>query len=259
MTRTVRSWSESLVGFLTKMPVRGVLIVVFLLALFIELTSPGLIVPGAVALTALVALLAPPALIGMAGWWEIAAIGIGICLILVELLILPGFGVFGVLGLVSLFGGLVGTFIPDGSGGLFPGGAAQTNALYGIVTILLATATSGVGVYFIARHFGTIPFIGRLVLQDPEPAVDPALQIAGEAAGVGIGPRSVGVATTSLRPSGLVEVEGDVVDAVSEMGFIEQGTRVAIVKRRGLSWVVEAAGDDDQGPYDRDSDEGPRA
>ena len=245
MTRTDRSWSESLVAFLTMLPVRGVLIVVFLLALFIEMTSPGMVVPGGVALAALVALLAPPALIGMAGWWEIAAIGLGICLILIELLVLPGFGVFGVIGLVSLFGGLVGTFIPDGSGGLFPGGAAQTNALYGVATVVLATATAGVGVFFIAKHFGTIPFIGKLVLADgvarnDTGVEDDELRLAGERHEGGVRVGSAGVAVTPLRPSGTIDVEGEVVDAVSESGFIEADERVTIVARRGFSWVVES-------------------
>ncbi|MEM1186466.1 MAG: NfeD family protein [Planctomycetota bacterium] len=249
MTRTNRSWSEHLVSFLTLTPVRGILIVVFLLGLFIEMTSPGMMLPGGVALGALVALLAPPALIGMAGWWEIAAIGIGICLILIELLVLPGFGVFGILGLVALFGGLVGTFIPDGSGGLFPDTRdAQTDALFGVTTVVLAVAASGVGVYFIAKHFGTIPFVGKLVLSEAgvvptdEERVDP--ELAAAAPPVTTGPRvgAIGEATTPLRPSGSVEIDGDVVDAVADGAFIEAGVRVILLERRGFSWVVEPTG-----------------
>ncbi len=245
MVRTDQSWSEHLVAFLTNPIVRGILIVAFLLGLFVEMTSPGLVVPGSVALGALVALIAPPALIGMAGWWEIAAIGLGIVLIAVEILVLPGFGVFGILGLIGLFAGLVGTFVPDGTGGLFPDTAAgRSDLLYGVATIVLATFTSGVGIYFISKHFGTLPFIGKLVLsegvaRDAEERVDPELAAARPLPTAG--PRVGGVATTvsPLRPSGSIEIDGEVVDAVSESGYIESGAAVTIVARRGFSWVVE--------------------
>src|SRR5690606_15667467 len=118
LARLNETWSERMVVFLTSTPVRGVLIVVFLIALFIEMTHPGLILPGTIAALALVVLIAPPFLNNMASWWEIAAILAGIACIAAEIFILPGFGVFGVLGIVLLFGGLLGTF--TGSDGLFP-------------------------------------------------------------------------------------------------------------------------------------------
>ncbi len=255
MVRTEQSWSEHLVAFLTNPFVRGVLIVVFLLSLFIEMTSPGLVLPGGIALGALVALIAPPALIGMAGWWEIAAIGLGVVFILMEILVLPGFGVFGILGLIGLFAGLVGTFVPDGTGGLFPDTAAgRSDLMYGVATVVLATFTSGVGIYFISKHFGTLPFVGRLVLtegvaRDAEDRVDPELAAARPEPTSG--PRVGGIATTvsPLRPSGAIEIDGEVVDAVSESGYVEAGAAVTIVARRGFSWVVEpgARADDADG------------
>ena len=48
------------------------------------------------AAVALVGLLAPPMLINMASWWEIAAIIAGILLIVLEIFVIPGFGIFGV-------------------------------------------------------------------------------------------------------------------------------------------------------------------
>jgi membrane-bound serine protease (ClpP class) len=149
---------------------------------------------------------------------------------------------------VSLFAGLVGTFVPDGSGGLFPDSpGAQSDMLYGVVIILLAAATSGVGVFFIGKHFGTIPIIGRLVLaegvakQDDE-RVDAELAAAAPAPTAGPRVGAVGTSITPLRPSGSVDVDGEVVDAVSESGFIEASERVTLIERRGFSWVVEPAG-----------------
>src|SRR5690606_35922133 len=111
MERLDRSWSEVLVVAMTHMVVRAILIVVFLLGLFIEMTHPGLMFPGAVAMLALALLIVPPFLNDMAAWWEILAIGLGLLLVALEIFVIPGTGFAGVVGMLLLFAGLVGTFV----------------------------------------------------------------------------------------------------------------------------------------------------
>ena len=48
-----------------------------------------------------------------------------------------------------------------------------------------------------------------------------------------------GSAATVLRPSGKVEVEGAVIDAVSEGDFIRQGAAVRVVRAEGNHLVVK--------------------
>ncbi len=229
------SWSEAMVKFLTNMIVRGVLIVVFVLALFIAMTHPGLLVPEGVAMLALVALLAPPFLIGMANWWEIAAILVGIGLIILEIFVFPGFGVPGVLGLLLLFGGLLGTFVEDTPGGLFPDSPkAQSDMLYAVLTIVLAVTTSGIGVYFLSKHFGSLPIVSGLVLRDTigKPADDTDdefLAALGDPDDVGVALGDEATTVTPLRPAGRVEINGRLVDVVAEMGYIPEGRRVRVV------------------------------
>ncbi len=229
------SWSEAMVKFLTNMIVRGVLIVVFVLALFIAMTHPGLLVPEGVAMLALVALLAPPFLIGMANWWEIAAILVGIGLIILEIFVFPGFGVPGVLGLLLLFGGLLGTFVEDTPGGLFPDSPkAQSDMLYAVLTIVLAVTTSGIGVYFLSKHFGSLPIVSGLVLRDtigkPADDTDDEFLVAlGDPDDVGVALGDEATTVTPLRPAGRVEINGRLVDVVAEMGYIPEGRRVRVV------------------------------
>src|SRR5699024_12488280 len=47
-----------------------------------------------------------------------------------------------------------------------------------------------------------------------------------------------GVALTGLRPSGMVELEDERVDVVSEGSFIDRGERVKVVKVEGMRIVV---------------------
>ncbi len=245
MVRADESWSERLVRFMTSGLVRGVLIVVMLIALFLEMMSPGLTVPGIIAAASLVLLLAPPALIGAAGWWEFVAIGVGVVLLGIEIFVLPGFGLFGVLGVVSLFAGLLGTFVP--AGGALGNPATQQELLRGATIILMAAITAGVGMYLIARHFNRLPFLDRLVLgatpgDEDEESVRADAELLRAAARLEQTPLTVGmtgVAVTALRPVGSAEIDGRIFDVVAGLGVIDPGTPVRVVAVERFRIVVE--------------------
>ncbi len=248
LRRIDTNWSEMLVTFATKLPVRGLLMVVFLLALFLEMSHPGIGLPGAIALAALVGLLAPPALIGMASWWEIGAILAGILLIFFEIFVLPGFGIPGIAGLLLLFGGLLGTFV-GGPGGLFPNSQQeQTNLLYGLLTMILSAVSAGAGIYFLTKHLGAIPFLGRLVLSDENDHEDLLLSqipVGGEVIPqVG----AVGKSITPLRPAGRAKIGDQVVDVVSDLGYVDSGEPVRVVSADEYRVVVEHLVSPDDAP-----------
>lgn len=241
--RLDQSWSEGLVIVLTSMWMQALLVVIFLVALFVEMTHPGLILPGVISVCALGLFLAPPLLIGMASWWAVAAVLVGLMLLGLELFVLPGFGVAGIIGMVLLFGGLVGVFA--GSDSLFPDTAQERHkALLGLSAVALAMFTSGVAIYFIGKNFGSLPMLNRLVLKsssgdEDEPSMLEAMD-DGVDAPVRVGEE--GVAITAMRPSGKVQVGDRVVDAVAEMGYLPAGERVRVVNVTEFRVGVERAG-----------------
>jgi membrane-bound ClpP family serine protease len=240
------SWSEALTVFLTNWAVRAVLIALFLIGLFLEMTHPGLIVPGAVAGAALIGLLAPPMVVGMANWWEVAAVMAGILLIALEIFVIPGFGFAGVAGLILLFGGLVGTFVRESPGGLFPNSAeARSDLLFGVVSIVLALGTSSIAIYYLGRNFGSLPILGGLVLKDgasDDEASDDFLSAMNTEATVPIAPGEVGTAITPIRPVGRAQFEDRIFDVLSEMAYIRAGERIRVVSAAENRIVVEPAG-----------------
>jgi membrane-bound serine protease (ClpP class) len=240
LVRLEQSWSESLVAMLTRPWVRGALIAVLLLSMFIELVSPGLGVAGAIAGGCLLALLAPPLLIGAAGWWTVAAVFAGIGLIAIELFVIPGTTFFGIAGVLSLLAGLVGSFVNAGAG------AVGDQVVHGLAITLLALFVAGVGMYFVGRVYGSIPVLNRLVLAgagdraDEPPSMLGAMAHEAPAdphAPVKVG--DVGVATTPLRPAGTAEFGDSLVDVVSETGFAERGQRVRVLSATKYRVAVE--------------------
>ncbi|MFM9997091.1 MAG: hypothetical protein ACKVU4_14980 [Phycisphaerales bacterium] len=241
LLRLDQNWSEVFVAYLTSWGVRVVLIVVFLIALFLEMTSPGLGIPGAVAALALVGLIAPPMLINLANWWEVAAILTGIALVALEIFVLPGFGFFGIVGVLALFGGLVGTFVPEG--GAFPDASGGSNdLLYGVATLVLSVGTAGVGIYLLSKHFGSLPLFSKLILKDVTPGDggdEMLAAIAPESGPIKLG--QTGRALSSLRPAGRAEINGRVTDVVAGLGYVPAGTPIVVTEVTPFRVVVEAA------------------
>lgn len=241
MARINPSWSVGLVRFLTHPICRGVLLVVFLLALFIEMTHPGVILPGAIAATCLVALVLPPVLVDLATWWAVAAIVLGILSLAVELFLIPGFGVFGVLGIVLLFGGLLGIFV-GGPSGLFPSTVRGRNDLaFGAATMLISTVTALILMYFVAKHLPTLPVVGRLVLEARHGQAsdeEGLLAAMGDPEAI-IAVGTVGRTLTPLRPAGRAQFGDRIVDVVTDMGFIDSGEAVRVASADRFRVVVE--------------------
>ncbi|MCX5691031.1 MAG: hypothetical protein NTV94_14800 [Planctomycetota bacterium] len=233
------NWSETHVDLLTSLPIQALLVVVFLITIFVEMTHPGAIVPGVISVVALGLLIAPGMLIGMASWWEVLAIFTGIFLIGLEIFVIPGFGVPGILGLFLLFSGLIGLFVPAGTGPFPNTPEERRDLLRGGVALLLSFGTAGSAMYFIAKHFGSIPFIGRLILKTPDSDDSDVLIAMDPDGGAAARPGDIGIAITPMRPAGRIQINDQILDAVAEFGFIEPGTRIKVVQVDGMRIAVE--------------------
>ena len=237
ITRYDETWSEDLVRFLIQWPVRIVRIIIFVVGLFIEMAAPGMGVFGGAALVALLLLVAAPLLAGLAQWWDVLLIALGIVLIAAELFVIPGVGVAGFAGAISLLAGLVGTFV-SGSLGTPQG---QDELMTGVLSVLGGVIAASIAVWLISRQIGSIPALQRLTLRSelgPARPVGPAEAQTGAASsttvGRGASPGVVnvgdtGVTETDLRPSGRASIGGRIIDVQSATGWIEQGTPVRVI------------------------------
>ncbi len=216
-----RSWSESLVIFLVSWPVRIVLIIIFLVCLFVEFAFPGTGIFGVGSMAALVVLLGAPWIVGLAQWWDILFVLLGMALVAVELLLLPGTFVAGISGALLMLAGLVGTFVSGDMNsselvdGLFRGILIVTTGLVGAVAIM----------WWLGRRFEHSRFASRFILRtDANPVgtrgtADDRPSIGAEA-----------VATTDLRPAGRIRYGDQMLDAVSSGRWIRKGAVVRIVR-----------------------------
>jgi membrane-bound serine protease (ClpP class) len=209
--QTETNWAERVVRFLTNPLVAPFLLSLGFLGLLIEIKTPAFGLAGLAGLISLSLFFGSHFIIGLAGWEVALLLGLGVILLLVELLVIPGFGIAGILGAlaigVSIFLSLVGRV---------PGSGDILIALWilGFSAVIVGFA----GWQLIRR----LPEDRRAqnLLQKAELTRELGYESAARRADL-IGRE--GVAVTDLRPAGTVSIDGERIDAVSEGPWVSQG------------------------------------
>lgn len=225
--------------------VRGILFVIMLMGAYLEFQSPGLIVPGATALVALVIFLAAPYAAGLADIWTIVVLVIGLGLLAVELFLIPGFGLAGICGIMLIVVALVGTFVPAEPGVprfSWPDLQGTWEAVEtGIIVLASSVIIAVTGIALLARYLPSMPFGRQLVLANPEDAAalavpdpHPDIALVGD----------VGIVTGDLRPGGQVRFGQTIVDVQSQGEYVDAGRRVQVIAHDGPRVVVRPLPDD---------------
>jgi membrane-bound serine protease (ClpP class) len=225
--RASLNWAENVVRFLTHPVLSSLLVTIGMLGIIIELRSPGFGVAGAIGVGSLAAFFWGHWLVQLAGWGELLLALAGVALLIVELLVIPGFGIAGILGILALLAALVMSVIGSG--------ATPEFFMLAAGRILLSLLAAVVFSFLLLRFMPRTPFGRRLILQTG----------LGTGHGYGSAPESDlrwlgkrGRTTSPLRPAGIAEIEGERVDVVSEGEMIEPGTPVEVARVDGNRIVV---------------------
>ncbi|MEZ6067418.1 MAG: NfeD family protein [Planctomycetaceae bacterium] len=182
---------------------------------------------------------------GTADWLEVMLFLIGIACLMIELFVIPGFGVFGVAGGLLLLASLVMAGLTLNS----IDQAATSQQTWGAIQSLGLAVVGVIGAAAVLSHFmPRIPLLNAMILTPPTLVTAvPSGTVTGQGSeGELVGQR--GQSITMLRPSGKVRLGGRIVDAVSRGNFVEADTEVEVIEARGKRIVVQAVGsvaDDD--------------
>ncbi|MBI2968422.1 MAG: S49 family peptidase [Bacteroidetes bacterium] len=228
---------EKIISFLINPVVSGILIMIIIAGIYYELQTPGIGFPLAAAVIAALLYFAPLYLEGLAAHWEILIFIIGLILVIIELFAFPGFGVIGIAGVFLVITGLTLSMIDNiGFDFELTNIGTVVNAFFiVIIAMFLSLAIS----IFITGKLLTSPFFPALALNDVQRKEEGYVGVDMSEAGL-IGRK--GIAITILRPSGKIEISGEIYDAMAETGFIEKDSGVQVIRQDTAQLVVRKTG-----------------
>ena len=224
---------DTIISFFLSPAVSGILILLIIGGIYFELQTPGIGFPLALAVTAALLYFIPYYLNGLAENWEILAFVIGIILLAVEFFVIPGFGVFGVAGIVLTLGGLVLGMLPNQA---FDFELVPASQLFGALLTVILAALAAVGMVFWltpkVNEWGAFRHLTLASTQDRAQGFTSSTyseDMLGK----------IGTVHSRLRPSGKVEIDGEIYDAYSRGEFLDQGESIEVISTEGTSLRVK--------------------
>jgi len=213
------------------------LIVAGFVLLFIEVSHPGFGLPGILGLACFAAFFLVKFSLHYARALEVLLFVAGLALLLIEVFIIPGFGVTGALGIVLLFASLV---LASQEFSIPHGPSESVLFQWNILKTVAAFALTGVAIAVLLRFLPSLPVLGRIVHRGDEAAATIAAAQEQRTPGLSRMVGQAGTALTQLRPSGKAEFGDRLLDVVTEGEFLEKGTPVRITRIDGNRIVVAA-------------------
>ena len=231
------TWIDSLMGFFTNPAVQAFLIMIIIGGIYFELQTPGMGFPSVAAITAAALYFLPLYLTGIVSSWVVLMFLGSLILLLLELFVIPGFGIAGFSGIglmvAAIFIGLLENF------SFHPGHIDMGSLWRALATLISGIALGAAAIAYLSSKFAPkwLAIPSELTLsqkvEDGYIGVDTSVSAY-------IGHRAKAI--TDLHPSGKIEIDGEMLDAVSLMGYIEAGTTVKVVRHENAQLYVTPIG-----------------
>ncbi len=157
----------------------------------------------------------------LAAWiYSVGLLVLGFVLILLEIFVIPGINILGVVGVVTVFGGVTYAYLTLG---FWPAAGIAGLGLVGTIGLI--------GTVVHTRAWSRLVLRSATSRDQGYASSDPGLEAL-------VGQQ--GEALCDLRPSGRARIQAHTVDVVSEGGYVQRGTRVEVLRVEGSRVVVQA-------------------
>ncbi len=230
VTKIELNWAEHVVRLLTHPIVTSILLAVAMFGLIAEVRTPGWGLGGTLALVALAIFFGSHLVVKLAEWQELALFAVGLGLLIVEIIAIPGFGLVGLVGVGLMLGSLVVTQMGD----------FQLWSVDEIAVIVARLSASMIGAFVLSlvmlRSLPRMAAFNRLVLQAETRSSEGYVSSSREGDSDLFGKE--GVTVSELRPAGIALIDGRRLDVVTDGDFVDAQQSVRVVEARGNRVVV---------------------
>ncbi|MFT5570691.1 MAG: membrane-bound serine protease (ClpP class) [Cyclobacteriaceae bacterium] len=222
--------SEKIISLFLNPFVSGILILVIIGGIYFELQTPGIGFPIIASIIAAILYFTPFYLNGLAENWEIILFICGVVLIAVEVFIIPGFGVAGILGLVFTLGAL--TLVMINNDGFDFQFTDPDRLFQAIATTLAGLMGSIIIMFFGGARLANSSVVKRITLSDTQmgfTSTNYSVSLIGQE----------GIAQTVLRPAGKIAIGDEIYDANTRGEYIPKDTKIKVISNEGTSLKVK--------------------
>jgi len=216
------NWAENVSRFVTNPVVSPLLLSIGFLGLIVEFWTLGWGIAGSIGIISLSLFFGGHIIGGLAGLETIVLFIIGLLLILVEIFIIPGFGLVGIGGIAAILASIFLTF---------------GNIIQATYSILIALSISVIGIFLLIKYIPSTRTWRKFVLSTEQK----------KELGYTVGTKDLkrligkeGFAITPLRPSGIAEVSDRKLDVITQGEYIIPNSKIKIISVEGNKIVVEA-------------------
>jgi membrane-bound serine protease (ClpP class) len=224
------NWAEDLVGFLNQPLISSILIMLGLVGIFAEIKSPGFGFPVIIGVVSLLLFFGSSYILQLASIINIVLFIIGIILLLLEIFVIPGFAITGVIGIIliigSIFLSLIGNNLPYWD---------STAVSKAIIQLSASLLFAFILIYILAKFLPKSSAFSRLVLSNEEKADLGFVSYPSVKELIGM----EGIALTTLRPAGSAEFNGQKYDVVADWEYIPKGNKIKVIRVEGIKVVVK--------------------
>ena len=222
------NWAEEFVSFLNNPIVSSLLILIGMIGIFMEIKMGVWGVPGTVAVIALALFFGSGYILDLASISEILIFVLGVILLALEIFVIPGFGIVGILGIILMISGL---FL-----GLLPDTFMKDSTFVSIAIIQLAGTfiMTALVAFLLSKILPKSKSFNKMILSDAlETKSIHSARLEYESL-----LDSIGSSITDLRPAGTAMINGKRIDVVTEGDYIERNVEIIVKRVEGTKVVV---------------------
>lgn len=202
------------ITFVSNPIISGALIIIAIVGLIIELFIFNYGIAGLFSTISIIIFFVGNIYTGYSSILSLLLFIVGCVFIVLELFI-PGFGVLGILGAILFVIGIM---------------TSISNIFIGLVSITIALLISILLFIYIFRKGNTNKFVKKIILEKEIQSTSSRDYKFLESKG--------GITATPLRPSGIILVDGNKYDAITEGEFLEKNTSIIVFKTEGFKIIV---------------------
>lgn len=220
----IKSPTEQIISFLAHPAVSGLLLILGILGLYVEIQHPHFGVSGVLGLTALTLFFLGHVASGASDWGPMVICFVGLLLLLIEIFLIPGFGIIGILGISCIMISFFAAF-----------GMENIESAISVISISLLVASTLIILLTIYILPKSTIFKKIMLTTQNTNAEGFASHVNNDVELL----HKRGVAYSTLRPAGSVEVDGKRYDVVADGDFIQQGEAIEVIQVDGLKITVK--------------------